>query len=201
MADAVDVDATGGNVGGNERAQLAVAEGCEHALALILRLVAVDRFGGMTGFLQTTYYFVGAMFGAGEHQDAIGLFGLEDLDQQRRLRGLFGEDDALLDTVDSRGLRRDGHASGIPQHRIGEPGDLLRHGGGEEQRLPRFRKHRDDLSDVVDEAHIEHAIGFVENQHFDLVEAQRTAIAPDRAGGQVWPRALRRRETARGSVD
>ena len=35
VADAVDIDATGGNVGGNERAQLAVAEGCEHALALI----------------------------------------------------------------------------------------------------------------------------------------------------------------------
>ncbi len=140
MADAVDVDAAGGNVGGNQRAQLAVAEGGEHALALILRLVAVDRFGGVTGFLQAAYDLVGAVLGAGEHQHAIGLFGLEQLDEQRRLRGLVGEDDALLDTVDGRGLRRDRHAGGIAQHRIGEPGDFLRHGGREEQRLPRFRQ-------------------------------------------------------------
>ena len=28
----------------------------------------------------------------------------------------------------------------------------------------------------MDEAHVEHAIGFVENQHFDLIEAQRALI-------------------------
>ena len=50
VADAVDIDAAGGNIGGNERAQLAVAESREHALALILRLVAVDRLSGVTGF-------------------------------------------------------------------------------------------------------------------------------------------------------
>ena len=32
------------------------------------------------------------------------------------------------------------------------------------------------LLDVVDEAHVEHAIGFVEHQHFDLVEAQRALV-------------------------
>jgi hypothetical protein len=73
-------------------------------------------------------------------------------------------------------LPSDRHADGIAQHRIGEARDFLRHGGGEEQCLPSFRKHRDNLLDVVDEAHIEHAVGFVENQHFYLVEPQRTAV-------------------------
>ena len=31
------------------------------------------------------------------------------------------------------------------------------------------------LRDVVDEAHVEHAVGFVEHQHFDLVEPHARA--------------------------
>ena len=34
-----------------------------------------------------------------------------------------------------------------------------------------LRQHRDDLADVVDEAHVEHAVGFVEDEDFDLVRA------------------------------
>ena len=49
MGDAVDVDAAGGDVGGDQRPQLAVAEGGERALALVLRLVAVDRLGRDAG--------------------------------------------------------------------------------------------------------------------------------------------------------
>ena len=52
VADAVDVDAAGGDVGGDQDAQLAVAEVGERALALVLRLVAVDGLGGDAGLLQ-----------------------------------------------------------------------------------------------------------------------------------------------------
>ena len=34
----------------------------------------------------------------------------------------------------------------------------------------------DDLADVVDEAHVEHAVGFVEHQKLDLVEPQGVAV-------------------------
>ena len=59
---------------------------------------------------------------------------------------------------------------------VGEIGDLARHGGGEQQRLALLRQLRDDRADVVDEAHVEHAVGFVEHQHLDLVEAH--AVLP-----------------------
>ena len=39
-----------------------------------------------------------------------------------------------------------------------------------------LRQHGDDALDVVDEAHVEHAVGFVEHQHLDLVEAQRALV-------------------------
>ena len=48
--------------------------------------------------------------------------------------------------------------------------DLLRHRRGEEQRLARLRRRRDDAADRRQEAHVEHAIGFVEHQHLQRVE-------------------------------
>ena len=102
---------------------------------------------------------------------------MQHLDQQRRLAGLLDEDDALLDALDGRGLRRDRHARGIAQHRIGELGDFAA------AWWPRrtasaaaFGSLRDDLPDVVDEAHVEHAVGFVEHEHLDLVEAHRALL-------------------------
>ena len=38
------------------------------------------------------------------------------------------------------------------------------------------RKLGDDFADVVDEAHVEHAVGFVEHEAFDLAQAQRVAL-------------------------
>ena len=74
VADAFDVDAAGGDVGRDERLDPAVAEVLQHALALVLRLVAVDCFGGVAILDQAADDLVGAVFGAGEHQHAIDVF-------------------------------------------------------------------------------------------------------------------------------
>ena len=77
---------------------------------------------------------------------------------------------------DRGGDRRHRDARRIAQHVRGEIGDLARHGGGEQQRLALLRELRDDRADVVDEAHVEHAVGFVEHEHFDLVEAHAVLL-------------------------
>src|SRR5215469_4740113 len=82
VANAVDVDTAGSNVSRNQRTQFAETESREHALALILRLVAVDCFGSMAGFLKAAHHLVGAMLRPGEDQYTIGFFGLEHLDQK-----------------------------------------------------------------------------------------------------------------------
>jgi len=98
----------------------------------------------------------------------------------------------LRDALDRGGLRGHCDPRRVTQHLVGEPGDFLRHGGGEEQRLPLTRHHSDDALDVMDESHVEHAIGFVEHQHLDLVEAQRTLLheieqAPGRSHQNLQP--------------
>jgi hypothetical protein len=48
--------------------------------------------------------------------------------------------------------------------------DLLRQRGGEHQRLPFARQLLDDAADVRQEAHVEHAVGFIEHEVFELGE-------------------------------
>ena len=85
-------------------------------------------------------------------------------------------DDALGDALDRRGDRRHRHPRRVAQHRFGEFGDILRHRRREEQRLPPDRQFADDFADVVDEAHVQHAVGLVEHEKLDLSELQPVAL-------------------------
>ncbi len=75
-----------------------------------------------------------------------------------------------------------GGARDLDAHRVLEEGvdqarDLRRHGGREEQRLPARRQQLADALDVGDEAHVEHAVGFVDDQ--DLDAGQQDLAAPE----------------------
>ncbi len=103
-------------------------------------------------------------------------FAAQHVDEDRRLGGAVDADDALFDALHRRSGRRDRDLDRIAQHMRGEIGDGARHGGGEHQRLPVGRKLGDDFADVVDETHVEHAVGFVEHETFDAVKPKRVAL-------------------------
>ena len=79
--------------------------------------------------------------------------------------------------VGGRGLRRrQRYRFGFDQEGIGQAADLGRHGGREEQGLADLRQQRDDALDIGNEAHIEHAVGFVDHQDLDVVQQDAAAI-------------------------
>jgi len=84
--------------------------------------------------------------------------------------------DALLDTLDRRGGRRHRNLGRIAQHLLGELGYGARHRRGKEQRLPAGGQLRDDFADVMDEAHVEHPVGLIEHEKFDLAKTQCVAL-------------------------
>ena len=96
-------------------------------------------------------------------------------------------DDLLFDV--RRGLRRPGHfdALGGAQELVRKTRDLRRHGGREEQRLAREGQELADLLDVRDETHVEHAVGFVDDEDLHAVEQQLAAL-------EVVEQAARRRD-------
>ena len=72
----------------------------------------------------------------------------------------------------------DGHRRLLNTNALGVFGEALNQvlngtwqGGGEENGLPSFGQGFQDKFDVFAEAHVEHDVGFIEDDHFDLVEA------------------------------
>jgi hypothetical protein len=56
------------------------------------------------------------------------------------------------------------------QQAVGQGLDLVGEGGREQQVLALLGQQREDLLDVADEAHVEHAVGFVQHQDLDAGE-------------------------------
>ena len=77
---------------------------------------------------------------------------------------------------DGGGRAGDFDADRIVQKLFGDAPDFRRHGGGEEQRLAGERNELADALDVGDEAHVEHAVGFVDDEQLDAVEQQPSAL-------------------------
>ena len=67
---------------------------------------------------------------------------------------------------------RDLDGDGIAQDLVDEGADFLGHGGGKQQDLAFRRQALEDLADVWQEAHVEHAVGLVEHEAFDVVEIE-----------------------------
>src|ERR1700722_2883724 len=116
MTDAIDIDAARGDVGGDQRPHLALAKRRQHAFALALRFVAVDRLGGDAGPHQALHHLVGAMFGPGEDQRAVDGLLAQHVDQDRRLGGAIDANDALLDGFDRGGVRHDRNLSRVAEN-------------------------------------------------------------------------------------
>jgi small subunit ribosomal protein S21 len=172
VADAIDVDAAGGNVSGNQRAHLALAEAGQCAITLMLRLVAVDGLRGYAGLNKTAHDPVSTMLCACEYESSVNRFALQDVCKNLVFGCTINSDKALLDAGNRRARRHHSCLHRVAQHRTRELHYGARHRSGKQQRLPVARQLRDYLMDIVDEAHIEHSIGFVEDEKLDFAKTE-----------------------------
>jgi hypothetical protein len=132
----------------------------------VLRLVAVDRLGAHAAILKRLGDAVGAALGAREDDDALERARRDRrwLSSVRLLARVHESRRAGRSSVDGAALRRDLDLLGILQDLRRELGDVVRHGGREQQRLAVLGDRPGDATHVTDEAHVEHAIGFVEHE-------------------------------------
>ena len=97
---------------------------------------------------------------------------LQQVDQKVRLVHLFHEHDLLVDVVGHRRGRRHRHGLGVGLHGRGQAAHLGGHGGRKQQGLARLGHPVGDPAHVVHESHVEHAVGLVQDEEFDVVEDQ-----------------------------
>src|SRR5690606_33245387 len=174
MRQLVDVQPAGSDVSGNQYADPVCLEVGQRLGACALALVTVDSRSGQPILFQIFGQAVGTVLGAGKDQHLLpGTHGDQVSDQRALVTGRHAIH-PLVDALDSGVQGGNLDARRIVQQTIGQLGDLGREGRGEQQVLTLGRQLGDDLLHVVDEAHVEHAVGFVEDKILNGGEVHRT---------------------------
>ena len=173
----VDVDSARSNVGGNKHAGLALLKACERCLAGILRLVSVDCKRRNSAALQIVRDAVGSVLGAGKHQNGLYFFAvLKQVGKQVAL-GVGVHKKCLLH--DGLGSTRNGiyrNANRINQKIVAQAKHFKGHGGAKKHGLALARQLGNHLAHVVDEAHVEHAVGLVEHKPREVAQVHVTLL-------------------------
>ena len=190
-----DVDTARGNVGRHEHRDLAFLEVGERTLTLVLRLVAVNRARQNARAVEVARDTVRAVLGAGKDECLMHVRLADDLGQQRALLRLLNEVDLLLDLLDRTRGRRDRDLDRFFEHALRKVCDLIRDRRGEQQRLALGRELLYDALDVREKAHVEHAVGLVEDEGLDLVQFD------DLLTHEVPQAARRRDQDVRAALD
>ncbi|MNS65227.1 hypothetical protein D3C72_983820 [compost metagenome] len=186
VADALHVDAAGGDVGRDQHLDGAAAEVVQRAGALRLGQIAV-QVGGLEAFLvDAVGELLGLRLGVAEHDRQVRLLGVQDVDQG--VEAVLAEDlvGHVLDGRRGGQAAADGERVGVAQGLLGEDAHLGRHGRGEQQGLTVLVDGVQDLVQLVGEAHVEHLVGLVQHQRAALGQVDRAAVdvVAQAAGGR-----------------
>ncbi|MNM71777.1 hypothetical protein D3C81_834510 [compost metagenome] len=126
---------------------------------------------------QSTGQAVGLGAGIGEDDGLlVRLVAEQPVHQLLLVRYVVGQDDLLAhiliqlaDAVQLQHLR-------LAQHLLDHLVQAAAGGGGEQQGLARLRALPGKLQHVLGEAHVEHAVGFVEDQYLDITQRQVAGV-------------------------
>ena len=186
VTDAVNVDAARSNVGRNENADFTILESLQCTLALGLRAVGVDGGTRDTVAVEFAADAVSAVLSAGEDEDHVHGFVLQEVVQHNLLEGARALKEQL-----SNGLGRVGAAADFNELRralilLGQGLDLAGERGREHQGLTFRWECADDCVDRWEEAHVEHSVSFVEDEalHGGEVTVALAAQVEQTAGGR-----------------
>ena len=179
VADVGNVEAARRHVARRQQLDVAGAELVQRLHAALLVHVAVQRAGVEAVLGQALEQNGHIALAIAEDDRVLDTFTANELAQRVALGPIL----AVLAVAETLGdgLRSSGGLGHLDAHRIAqelvnEAGDLGRHGGREEQRLALRRQQLADLLDVRDEAHVEHAVGLVDDEDLDAHQHQPAAL-------------------------
>ena len=146
------------------------SEGLQSARPLLLAAVAVDGRAADAAAVQVRSQPAGPELAASEDQNLVHRVAPDQVNQQIRLAFLVDRIEDLGQVVGDAVPRGNLDRFGVSQEFAGEPPDIVRERGREEQSLALGRHEGDDLADIGDEAHVQHSIGLVQDEDLDLGE-------------------------------
>ena len=175
VRDALDVEPARRDVGRDDDVELAVLQPLDRAFARRLRHLAAQRRAGEPARLELLAELGRRLASAHEDQHRVEIFGLEDARQRVELVEAAHLDEPLVDRRDRGGLRFDLDLDGVLEVMRDDLANAIRQRRGEERHLLLLGHLAEDALDVLDEAHAQHLVGFVDDDGLELVELQRLA--------------------------
>ena len=175
----LDVEAARGDVGGNQQVGLAGAEHLHHAVALPLFHAAVERLRAAAVRVERLDQRLDLEPRAAEDDRRRRVLHVEHAIERRRLVRARHDVGDLADARHLAGgglLARDDHPRRVVQMALRNRQDPRRHRRREQRRLPRLRRRLENRVEILGEAHVEHLVGLVEDQHAQGAELQRAAL-------------------------
>ena len=177
-ADAVDVEAARGDVGGDEHLRAARAEAFDRGGAILLRCDrrgSRPRAGPIARSCRASrsapiFVLTNTIVGSCDAPQVLR-------EERRPSRAPAAIVRFVRDRLRRAAARSDLHEHRVRRERVGEAHHFFRHRRREEHRLPRGgrRQRLGDAADVGPEAHVHHAVGFVEHEHLELREVADAA--------------------------
>ena len=172
----VNVNAPCGDIGRHQSPDVTTFETAQRLCTRSLALVAMQRHRVDAVFGQVFGDVVGTEFGAREHQHLAPILLVDDVCQQGFLFAAPDGMNHLGNALHRRVARRDLHTLRILEQSRCQVADFVTERGREEQALLFFGYDGQHFFHVMNEAHIEHSIGFVQHQHLHLAQIQNALL-------------------------
>jgi hypothetical protein len=173
--DVVDVDAAGGDVGGDQELEVGFSEFVHDAVALGLAHIAVQAVGGIALGFEVIGEVVDHAFGVAEDDAEFDVVDIDQAGEQFDFKPAIDFIIDLFDGGDGYRLLRDAHVERV----AGESGDQVPdgagHGSGEEDGLAIGGRGLEDELNVFPETHIEHDVRLVQHDQAHAIEPERAA--------------------------
>ena len=177
VANADDVDTASGNVGGNQALHHAVLEVTKRAVTRRLLHVTVQGSGGQTEVGQFNRQHFGVAACCGEHNGLIYRGVSQQLEQNGFLVfHVVAEVQTLRDVLMLGLLRADLQAFWIAHDTRCQGCNAIFQRGREQQCLAFGRRLFGNQFNVIDEAEVEHAVCFVEDQQFNAIQRDLATV-------------------------
>ncbi len=136
----------------------------------------MDRRAADAVFVELLREVVGAMLSAGKDQHLLPVAFADKLRQQLALTVFVNKMDVLGDLLGGRVATRHFHFQRVVQQFLSRAFDLVGEGRREQQVLPTRRQFSQYAADVMDKAHIQHAVRFIQYEDFHFIEADGVLV-------------------------
>ena len=164
-----------GDIGGHQHRAAAIGKLHQHLVAFALLQFTKQRQRAVALGLQHRHQIAALLLGVAKGQRALGAEMCQQLGHGVQALAFAHFVINLVNFVCTV-LRFNLHRLRRTHELCGQLGNAFGIGCREQQRLAVFGALADHLGDVVEKAHVQHAIGFVEHQRVHTHQAQRTAL-------------------------